>query len=423
MKIGIIGAGFTGLSAGLKLAAAGHRVTLLEREPLPGGLAIGYQKKGWEWTLEEHYHHWFFNDDSVLNLAKQIHYPIVVRRPKTSVWVNNQAFQLDSPLHVLRFPLLNAAERVRMAATLGFLRFNPNWKALEGFTAHNFLRQAMGKKAYGLLWEPQLKNKFGRHYQDISLAWFWARISKRTPQLVYPEKGFLSFARALVEEIKKRRGTVVYNQEVSNIKKEGNTFSVVSSQKTFLFDQAIVTLPTFLFSKIMPQLPPGYVTRYKPLKGLGAINLVLRLKEEFFNDGTYWLSVCDVKAPVLAVVEHTHFMDKSHYNNEHLVYVGNYLDITDKRFSLENEELLTLYDPFLTKLNLSYRKNLIGYDVFRAPFAQPVVPVNYSGMVPPIETPIEGLYLANMQQVYPWDRGTNYAVELGERVADGILLV
>ena len=44
-------------------------------------------------------------------------------------------------------------------------------------------------------------------------------------------------------------------------------------------------------------------------------------------------------------------------------------------------------------------------------------PVGYAEMIPSIRTPLPGLYFASMSQVYPWDRGTNYAVEIGRDVA------
>ena len=147
----------------------------------------------------------------------------------------------------------------------------------------------------------------------------------------------------------------------------------------------------------------------------------MRLKKHFFTDNTYWLSVCDTKAPVLAIVEHTNFMDSKHYNNEYLVYLGHYLPKEHKYFTMTEEELLNTFDPFLKTINPEYRESLIGLKKFSVPFAQPIIPVNYSRMIPPFETPIKNVYLANMQQVYPWDRGTNYAVELGEKIAKLVL--
>lgn len=153
------------------------------------------------------------------------------------------------------------------------------------------------------------------------------------------------------------------------------------------------------------------------LKGLGAINLILRLKQPFLQDGTYWLNICDKKSPIMAIVEHTNFMDKKHYNNEHIVYLGNYLPQDHPYMHLTADELLKIYDPYLRKINPNYKFSIINYKLFTVPFAQPIIPVDYSKIMPPFETPLKNVYLANIQQVYPWDRGTNYAVELGMRVS------
>ena len=119
------------------------------------------------------------------------------------------------------------------------------------------------------------------------------------------------------------------------------------------------------------------------LKGLGAINLVLRLKEQFLKDGTYWLSICDTKSPIMAIVEHTNFMDKKYYNNEHIVYLGNYLPFDHEYMKMEKDQLLKIYDPILKKINPNYQLSIINSQLFKVPFAQPIIPVNYSKIVPP----------------------------------------
>jgi len=419
MKIAIIGAGFTGLTAGLRLLQKGHHVTIIEKADKPGGLALGFSKPQWEWTLEEYYHHWFTNDHAILRLAHELQYPVIIKRPKTSVLVDGDILQLDSPLKLLTFSKLPLSDRLRMAFVLAALRYDPFWKPLEGVKAATFLPRAMGQKAYKMIWEPQLKNKFGEYMHEISLAWFWARIAKRTSSLAYPKKGFLPFAQTLAKEIQNLGGEILYQTSIEHIEKTADGFSLGKNFGTF--DKVVVTLPSFAFLKLFPHLPDAYKKKLQPLQGLGAQTVVLRLKEAFFKDGTYWLSVCDTSSPVLAIVEHTNFMDKKYYHNEHLVYLGNYLSPGHPYFSKSAKELMQIFDPYLRKINPDYEKNLLGTDVFSVPFAQPIVPINYSKMVPAIKTPIDGLYLANMQQVYPWDRGTNYAVELGENVAKKII--
>jgi hypothetical protein len=58
---------------------------------------------------------------------------------------------------------------------------------------------------------------------------------------------------------------------------------------------------------------------------------------------------------------------------------------------------------------------------FAEPAAQPIVTVGYAERIPPLRTPARGLVLANTTQVYPEDRGTNYAVRLGNEAAAVLL--
>ncbi len=454
MKIAIIGAGFTGLSAAYYLVKQKHNVTIFEKDSTPGGLAVGFKEKNWDWSLEKHYHHWFTNDDSVFNLAKEINYEVIIKRPKTSTYIDGSIYQLDSPLSLLSFPKLSLFDRLRMAGVLTTMKFNPFWQSLEGIKAGNFLSKAMGKKAYQTIWEPLFVNKFGKYANDISLAWFWARIKKRTPSLAYPKGGFLEFANVLVKKIEQKGGKVLFNTEVisirdykkptvsfknsilrhsgkrvkrahpeslTNIGDSGQDgYQMVTRQARMTaseFDAIIVTLPSLFFLKIAPQLPNDYKNKLLKLKGLGASNLILRLKKPFLTDGTYWLNICDKKSPIMAIVEHTNFMDKKYYNNEHIVYLGNYLPHDHPYMKMNASELLKVYDPFLKKINPNYQLSIVNCQLFTVPFAQPIIPLNYSKIIPPFETPIKNVYLANIQQVYPWDRGTNYAVAMGERVA------
>lgn len=424
MKVGIIGAGFTGLSAAYYLSKKGHEVTIFEKDEKPGGLAIGYKEKGWDWSLEVHYHHWFTNDKSILNLARELDHKVIIKRPKTSSFVDGDIYQLDSPLSLIKFPKLNLVDKVRMGASLAFLKYNPVWKPLESFKAEPYLIKAMGTAGYEKIWKPLMINKLGKHSNKISLAWFWARIYKRTSSLAYPEGGFLSFANSLEKKITEKKGIFYYNTQVTKIISEDYPkvyFSIENNEEQVKeFDKIIVTLPLNLFAIIAPSLPAEYKDKASKFINIGATNLVLRMKKSFLNDKTYWLNMCSLDSPILAIVEHTNFMDKKHYGNEHLVYLGNYMERSDERFTMSKEKLLNLYDPWLKKINPEYESSIIDYEIFHAPFAQPIITPKYSKKIPKFNTPLKKVFLANIEQVYPWDRGTNYAVELGKKAAEKI---
>ena len=421
MKIAIVGAGFTGLSAAYELSKTGHEVFVFEKDSFPGGLAVGYKEKNWKWSVEKHYHHWFTNDKYVLGKAEEINHNVVTGRPKTSSFYQGKVYQLDSPINVLKFNPLPLSSRIRMGLSLAYLKYNPFWRPLEKYRAYNFLLKTMGVLPYKQIWEPLLINKFGKYYKDVPLSWFWARIKKRTPSLAYPEGGFLNFAQDLVRKAEENGVEFYFNAETVEIKEEGEKIilkiKTKKGENLLEFDKVIVTLSSYLFTKITLGLPQSYKGKLLTLKGLGAINLVLRLSEPFLRDGTYWLNICDTKFPFMAIVEHTNFMDKKYYNNEHIVYIGKYLPQDHSYMKKSAEELIKIYDPFLIRINKNYKLSIIDYKLFKAPFAQPIIPLNYSRFIPSFKTPLKNVYLANIEQVYPWDRGTNYAVELGQKIA------
>ena len=421
-SIVIIGAGFTGLAAGYKLVKAGFKVTVFEKEDRPGGLAIGFKDFDWEWSLEKHYHHLFTSDYFVIDLAREVEVKIIFIRPKTSVFANGQIYQIDSPMSLLRFPLISILERLRIGILFLFLRYFPLWKILEKTTAATFLKATMGENSWRVLWQPLFEGKFGKFAESIPASWFWARITKRSPSLGYPEGGFENLAESIAQAIERDGGKFFFGTSVVSIKKQTERFLLKTDKGSFEFDCVISTLPTPLFAKTVEGLPKSYTKELLNLKGIGAVNLVLALKEKLLLDNTYWLNISDRRMPFLALVEHTNFIDEKYYGGDKLVYVGNYLPPDHPYFKKETEDLVQEFTPYLKKINPRFKKEWIRKAwVFKAPFAQPIVPLNFSKVLPPLETPIPGLFMANIQQVYPWDRGTNYAVELGEKVAEMII--
>jgi len=412
LKIGIIGAGFTGLAAAHRLSRLGHNVTVFERESRPGGLAIGFADPAWEWTLESHYHHLFESDTHIRRLASEIGHPILFSRPITSTFYDNRFYQLDSPLTLLKFSPLSPVSRLRTAIGLSLLRFNPVWQPFEWFTAASYIKAVLGRQSWSVLWEPLFTGKFGPFSDSISAAWFWSRINKRSASLGYPVGGFQSLANSIVKSARDHGAKFVYNCETTRL--DSTSGKLVSCQTTrgrFRFDRVICTLPTSLFSRLSG-------LDYPRMPGLGAVNLVVAFKKPFLPKSIYWLNINDAGFPFLAAVEHTNYQDPSHYGGDHLVYFGNYLPANHPYFQASSDELVKLFSPFWRRINPQYTASWVRKSwIFKAPFAQPIVTPNYSAKIPSLSTPFPGVFLANIQQVYPHDRGTTYAVDLGFKAA------
>lgn len=419
MHIAIIGGGFTGLSAAYALAKQGHTVTIFEREAYLGGLAYGFKKKSWAWHIEAAYHHLFTNDHHIIRLINELglHDKLIIKRPVTSTLWQHTMYQLDSPKHLLLFPGLSPIDKLRTALTLAFLKLFPFWKLLERISAERLLLSVGGKNAWNILWEPLLYGKFGDFAPKVSAAWFWARIVKRTPSLCYIKGGFHTLVLALQRAIIERGSTVYVSTAVESVKKTTDKRHLVTwGKKHRVFDRVLITVPTPFAANIAPVISAAYLRPLKTIPHLFAQTLIIETDRPILKN-VYWLNVTDRSFPFLAAVAHTNFMNPKYYGGRHLTYFGNYLPPHHPYLSMNANQLRKIFFPYIHRLSPNLQFKIINLKLFVGPFAQPVHEKRYSEKIPSITTPTPGLYMANMDYVVPWDRGTNYAVELGIRAA------
>ncbi len=421
MRIAVVGAGFVGLTLALRLAESGAEVSLFEALDTPGGLAGGFSYNGWEWRLERFYHHIFSNDSAIIRLSREVCCSPVFFRPKTAVLVGKTICPFDSPLDLLGFPYLPLSAKIRMGITLGFLKFSPFLRPLEQLTAQDFLRSTMGSLGSGTIWEPLLLGKFGPFASSVTAAWFWARIRKRTARLGYFPGGFQALTDCLCLAITKQGGRVFLKHPIHAIFPSKEGFIVRSASGDESFDRVGVTTSTPVFLDLVQGLPNWYQSKLKKLLYLDSLVVVMVLEKPFMK-GIYWLNVLDRSLPFLVMVEHTNMIAPEHYGGSHLLYLGAYLPPKHRFFDYSLPSLRRLAVKQLQAIRKNFpQKQVLDCFVFRAPRAQPVVSVASASIRPEIKTPLPNLFLGNMDLVYPWDRGTNYAVELGERLADIML--
>jgi len=421
MRIAIIGAGATGLSAAYDLARAGHQVSVFEAGDRVGGLAAGFKADHWDWTLEKFYHHWFASDRDILGLIDELgaRDRVVFPRPVTVVYYQGKFYPFDSPQRWLSFPGFSWLDVMRFGAIGAYFKALPNGVRLERYTADAWLRRWMGQRAYDLIWRPLLVGKFGeRYYRDINLAWLWARIKSRTQHLGSFKGGFQAFLDLLAEHVRRHGATIALNSPIAEVTpRPGGGFTLATPSGAAEFDQCIATTSPRLLARIAPQLPEGYRNQLTSLKSLGAVVMVLALNRQLTD--YYWFNLPkEAGFPFLALVEHTNFLPREHYGGDHLIYCGDYLEPDHEYFRMSPDALLERFLPSLSRFNPAFDRSWVKQTwLWRVDYAQPVPLVNHSQNIPAIKTPLDGLWLASMSQVYPWDRGTNYAVQLGRRVA------
>jgi len=418
----VLGAGALGLTVAMRLAQRGERVTVLEREPLPGGLAAGFELDGpgtGTW-LEKFYHHIFRSDRRAIAMIGELALADALEwhQPITATLVDGRMHQLDSPMSLLRFDPLPLADRIRMGATLAALKAMPDPRLLEGTTAAAWTRRWMGDRAYSTVWEPLLRGKFGDAAPEIAMPWFWARVHDRTQQLGYLRGGFQQLYERMADAVRAAGGETRFEATVASVRsREGGGLEVETSDGTETFDRVVSTLATRLTARLVPELPPTWRERHEWGRAYGAHCVVLALDRPLTS--VYWLNVNDPGYPFMALVEHTNYMPASDYGGRHLLYLGNYRPMDSPLFSATPGAILDEFLPRLSRLNPKFEPSWVtGSWTFAAPFAQPIVTVDYRDHIPPFATPVPGLWVASMFQVYPHDRGQNYSIALGERLVD-----
>ncbi|MCJ7736553.1 MAG: NAD(P)/FAD-dependent oxidoreductase [Anaerolineae bacterium] len=421
MNVGIIGAGITGLTAAYDLTRHGHTVTIYESRPYPGGLAAGFRAEGWDWALDRFYHHWFATDQDAIDLITELgaRDRLFFPHPITSVYHQGRIYPLDSALRVLRFSPLPPIDRLRLGLCVAYLKLIRDWRALESVTAAEWIRGAGGQRTYELFWKPMLIGKFGEaRYQDVNMAWLWARFHKRTSRLGYFRGGFQRFVDLLVERIKQQGGSVQLDQPVQEIRRKGDGLEVVFDDAIGHHDCVLATCSPAQLADLAPQLPATHTARLHALHSMGAAVLVLSLKQSLVPEH-YWINLPASEGfPFVALVEHTNFIPAKHYGGTHIVYCGDYVPSDHAYFNYNKEQLLEAYLPGLHRINPDFQRDWIhNYWMFTEEYAQPIPLLNHSRNILPLATPIKGLWMANMSQVYPWDRGSNYSVSWGRRVA------
>ena len=423
-QIAIIGGGMAGLAAAYDLVKAGNQVTIYETSDHVGGLAAGFKEPHWDWTVERYYHHWFASDKHILSLIDELGWSekVLFPRPVTVIYHQGKFYPFDSILAALKFPGLGwGINKIRFGLVGLYLRLTKNWQKMESTTVDAWMRKWAGDKVYESMWEPMMNGKFGEAYaRDVNMAWFWARMYARTTRLGTFEGGFQHFMDQLAEHLEGMGVGIKLNTGVSAIQTTRNQKLKIKVDDFFEeYDQVLATVAPAIMTRLSTELPENYLHNLSNLKSLGSVVMVFSLKHQLSRQGYYWYNIPkDQGYPFLAVVDHTNYLSPEYFGGDHILYCGDYRDPDHRYFEMTKEEILEEFLPPLKKINPDFDPGWVKNSwLYRAKYAQPVPEVNHSRNIPEIETPIPGLYFASMSQVYPWDRGTNFAVEIGRRAA------
>jgi protoporphyrinogen oxidase len=417
-RVLIVGAGATGLAAAYELQKHNVDVVVVEKSKEFGGLAGGFKVQGT--PLEKFYHHLFASDKAAINLINEIglgdklkFYPA-----SNGIFYKGKLYPFSSITDMLiKFSPVPFSGRIRFTATSGYLKLTTRWKPLEKELALKWMNKWAGKETTKVIWEPLIRGKFGDRAKEIPMSWLWARIHYRTFRLGYMDGGFQQVYETLAKKIKKDGAQIVMGQGIQTLtSKDDGVQATLENGRKIKADVSLVTVAEPLYAKMTNQ-------RFEPKKShahLGATCFVLELNRSLIP--YYWLNINNNSFPFLAVVEHSNLVGTKPYKNKHIVYVGNYVSIDDWRFTTDPKDLLEKYIPYIKKINPEFKEDWIeDWHFAKAPFTQPIVTRDYGEHILPNKTDLPNIWLANMAQIYPQDRGQNYAFAMAKKVVKEML--
>ena len=428
MKVSVIGGGVAGMTSAYRLMQRGHDVALYEASPYLGGLVRTFEVGGTR--LEAFYHHLFSTDTTILRLIDELGYGDRMRwiDSKVGWFTEGNIYPFVTPLDLARFGPLPLIDRVKLGMMGLTLRKRDDWEEFEHVTAKDWIEKNVSKNVFDKVWGPLLHGKYGEAYDEIAMAWLWSKIhlrfaSRKGGPLQKEQLGYLmgSFA-VYIEELERRLrdgGVDIHTgAAVERITAEGGRVTgIVVSGAHVPSDAVVAAVPSSIFKKMAPPLTADYERRLDAVGWQFALCMVITLKQPLSH--IYWMNIADRSMPFLAVVEHTNFVGPENYCGNHIVYISNYLTPDHEYFNLSEEQLWALFEPALKQINPRFDSSWVNDRwLFKGPYAQPIITTEYRDKKPDHRTPVEGLYLENMTQIYPEDRGQNYSIRMGEEVAE-----
>jgi protoporphyrinogen oxidase len=431
MKVCIIGGGYLGLTTAYELLKAGKdfEVEVYEKEKYLGGLTSTFSPIPGAWPLEQFYHHIFASDTDILDLIEELGLTekLIWSSPKMGVYAKGKIFNFATAKDAILFSAIPLLDRIRFGLVTLYLKSRKEYAKYEHILATEWIKKYYGEKVHKTIWEPLIKSKFSEYADKIGMAWFWGRIKQRGTSrkgkfggkevLGYLEGSFQTLTDVLADSIKKMGGKIFVNSPVEKVvARENKIMGIISHGRNIPCDIVVSTIPTDLIKQILVgETLDVYAAEYE-----GMVCPILILKESLSH--IYWMNVADASLPFCGIVEHTNLISKEHYKNKVIVYLARYVPHNHPYLAKPERKLISEMVEGVKKVFPKFSEKWVEKSfLMRQKYAQPILTTGYKDKIPSIKSSIDGLYLSNMAQIYPEDRGTNFAVKYGKLVAKEIV--
>ena len=420
-KVAVIGAGTMGLAAAYHLLKAGHSVDVFEADRVAGGMAAHFDLGGL--SIERFYHFVCKADQPTFDLLREIGLEGAMRWRATYMgyFYNGKLYPWGDPISLLTFPHLDLISKIRYGLMAFLSTKRTDWSKLDTITAEKWLKDWCGQRGWDVLWDKLFTLKFFEYSGRVSAAWMWTRLkrvgtSRRSifqEEMGYIEGGSETLVKRLVERIEAMGGRIHLACAASEVHIENGAVAGVSANGVrHDFTHVLSTMPLPLVPKLIPGLSTATKDAYARLENIGVVCVVHKLKRSVTRN--FWVNTNDPAIEIPGIVEFSNLRPV----DDHVVYVPYYMPLTHPKFARSDADLIGESFGYLKRINPALQdSDRITSAVGRLKYAQPICPPGFLKMLPPIESEIAGLQIADTSSYYPEDRGISEGVRVAREMA------
>lgn len=375
-------------------------------------------------SIERFYHFVCTSDEPTFDLLEELGLRDKMRWRATTMgyFLDDKLHDWGNPVALFKLPGVSLLAKIRYGL-LAFVSTRRNrWDALETQKAHEWIVRWTGHEAYERLWRPLLDLKFHEYANDISAAWIWTRVKRvgRSRKSLFEEKlgyiegGSQTLVDALCKAIRAGGGRIHLSCPAIEVVTDGaSVTSVRTPERVFEADAVLSTMPTPLVSRVIPSLPDDWKGRYDAIENIGVCCLLFKLKRPVTRH--FWVNISDPEMKIPGIVEFSNLRPMP----DTVVFVPYYMPTTHPKFAWEAQSLLDEAFGYIQRINPALtRDDILGSYVARLRHAQPICEPGFLRKLPPVQTPIAGLQVADTCFYYPEDRGISESVRLAREMVE-----
>jgi protoporphyrinogen oxidase len=423
-KYAVLGAGPMGLIAAIELLKLGHQVDIYERDDRIGGMSASFDFDGL--TIERYYHFICKTDTPLFALLAELGLSEKLKWTDTRMgyYYNGTLYKWGTPMALLGFPKLGLIAKLRYALQVMVTKNVSDWSALDKVSATDWLRKWLGKEGYDVLWHRTFYLKFFEYTENLSAAWIGTRIKRIAlsrknllqESLGYIEGGSDTLLTRLEEVIGQLGGRIHLRSGIEQVLVEdGKVNGIRVAGQAVDCDAVVSTAPLPYLPALVPDFPPEFADSIRRIENIPVACVILKLTRRLTEN--FWMNISDPAIEIPGVIEYSN-LNPGTRDGEHILYAPFYMPKTHPKWSRSNAELIDEVIGYLARLNPAFKPEwVLARHCHRYDLAQTICPPGFQAQLPPMKTPIEGLFMADTAYYYPEDRSISESIAVGAALA------